>query len=106
MTGSSKAIDLFTILFPLRRDVSPISKPPANLGSETVRGERSRFSSNLHIYTDSDCLSSVNRSEIWTLTKTTGSNLSLDTSTGRTTLMKRPVKWVIERKDSKRIEPY
>ena len=99
MTGSSKAIDLFTMLSPTFWDVSPISKPPANAGSEMVQSERSRYNGNLHIYTDAsdDCLSSVDRLEIWTLTKTTGSNLSLETLTGRTTLMKRPagrVNWI------------
>jgi len=71
-------------------DVSPTWKPPENRGSETVRSERSRDNGDLHKYTDGDCLSSVDRLYIWTLTKTTGSNLSLDALTGRTTLMKRP----------------
>ena len=88
MTGSSKSTDLFTILSPMRWDASPISKPPANPGSETVWSE-SRYNGDLHVYTDGARVSSVDRFEIWTLTKTTGSNLSIDTL-GRTTLMKRP----------------
>src|SRR6266571_515486 len=90
MTGSSKAIDLCTILSPMYCDVSPTWKAPENPGLGTVRSERSRCNGNLHKYTDGDCLSSVDRLDIWTLTKTTGSSLSLDTLTGRTTLMKRP----------------
>jgi len=90
MTGSSKATDRFTILSPTNCDVSPTWKPPENSGSEKVRSERSRYNGNLHIYTDGNCLSSVDHLGIWTLTKTTGSSLWLDTLTGRTTLMKRP----------------
>ena len=39
-----------------------------------------------------DCLSSIDRLNIWILTKMMGSNLWLGTLTGRTTLMKRPAK--------------
>ena len=73
MTGSFKAVDLLTMLSPMNNDVSPTSKPPANPGSETVQGGIA-YNDNLHIYTG-DGLSAVDCLDIWTLTKTTGSNL-------------------------------